>query len=112
MGRVVTIIAVNPDPTKYPPSEADVAIQSVMDTLGGMHSPQYYVARASVIQQIPMILNNAAVGQTDKPELIQIIGHGEAGVLSLGGAWTGTRLATTPAGGNLHYVLDSDPYAY
>lgn len=112
MGRVVTIVAVDPHKPSPAADEGDSGIRGVMTTLGKLHSSEYFLGRASVIQEIPKILAQAAVGRTDKPELIQIIGHGESGILSLGGHWTQQRTAKTAGGGIVHYILDSDPYAY
>lgn len=116
MGRIVSIVAQNPKHEK-PESdnlcnqdEGDLAIGTLMTNLRKTHKPgKHDLYRASSVEALAfrLIEDKEKYGP---PELIQIIGHGSPGMLSLGRYWT-HHYASRGRNRSI-YVLDSSPYTY
>lgn len=85
--------------------EPNVAID---DFLGFFKDNGLPVCRASSVTGLRDALQSHG-GAEAKYDIVQVLGHGAAGLLSLG--WTWTRSYSDPSGG-LRYLLDSDPNGY
>jgi hypothetical protein len=111
MGRLISIVASRPasaplPPAGTPPTDDEQAIIAVVQKLKATqnHNPDHTVARASSVPELAACLTNLQLAAED---VVQIIGHGSPGLLSLGRTWTHTYKGTEGT-----YCLDSDPYAY
>lgn len=108
MGRVITIVAVNPHKAPGSNDEGDPTITQLMEILG----PRAPIERAASVQEIRRIISkDNETHPNDPPELIQIIGHGEPGVLTLGAHWIRKRSMQVD-NRTVVLVLDSDPEFY
>src|SRR5262249_15407119 len=93
MGRTLTIVAQSQDARLDSNVEGDAAIQTAMDKLRALvHPPEYTLRRAASISDLAAALRaDRQAYPNTPPELIQIIGHGAPGVLSLGAIWAHDR---------------------
>jgi hypothetical protein len=98
MGDVLTIIAEPPPGFEGDDGDGNVFIEDVVKAVPDHH-------RASSVADIAIILDQ----RVDPVRILQIVGHGSAGMLALGYQWTKTY-SEGPAGPV--YVLDSDPHSY
>lgn len=113
MGRVITIVAC---PRGWKDGEEEKTekggipvIKDIMKCLMGLNlkEPDYVLRRACCVKKIAEHIDADFNEHRDRPELIQIIGHGEPGVVALASAWLDDA-------NQLHNgdMLDSDPHAY
>jgi len=117
MVTTVTILASAPANQLGPAGEAgiqpaqaqrDPIIDLIREKLKKKASDHRVFDMASV-EEVGMVLEDACASDNTKPDLVQIIGHGQPGMLSLGYHFTG-RYSEGPRGP--YYVLDSDPDVY
>jgi hypothetical protein len=111
MGKTLTIVARRPDVAlpydQDPPDEGDGPIQALMTKLRARKDPDRNpVFRASSLQEVVAIVADHG---GDKLDLIQVVGHGNTGVLLLGDFW---MLSDPAIAGHrnpmLWYSIDSD----
>jgi hypothetical protein len=101
----VTILASDP---RHPP-DTDPVIEMVRAKLDTRVQATHEVFDASSVEELAGILRTVTDDPKHRPDLVQIVGHGLPGMLSLGYHWTG-KYNDGPRGP--HYVLDSDPNVY
>jgi hypothetical protein len=103
MTRTVTILASDPALLQTdPPLEA---VRLKLPTTSETHK----VFRASSVEQLAGVLRKVSAVPEERPDLIEIVGHGQAGLLSLGFHFT-SRYSEKRRGP--YYVLDSNPNVY
>jgi hypothetical protein len=105
--RVLTVVA--KDPRSEPGAAPnDAALKAIWDKLP-QKDETHEVREAPHVERLARILKEVSKRRDDEqPDLIQIIGHGQPGMLSLGYHWTRQGKDTR----GLTYVLDSDPDVY
>jgi len=107
MGRTVTVVAQDPNHEAHPGEENNSAIQAVMDALVSFRDPsRHAVLRAPSVEELAIALSKD-LKENGAPEVLQIIGHGIPGALSLGAGWSPPQ-----NGQKLARVLDSNPDKY
>jgi hypothetical protein len=111
MGRLITIVASRPASVPAPaadalPSDAERAVTLVTRALQQTTeaNPHHTVDRACSVSEVADILGRE---QPTRDDIVQIVGHGSPGILSLGRVWTDKY-----DGDEGVYCLDSDPYTY
>jgi len=98
----VTIIASSP----YRRNDTDAAIEEVRGVVDGARVKHRVYDAPRPFAVSGAIIDDERLFPEDRPELVQIIGHGVAGLLELGAIWTHVL---RDQGG--YYVFDGNPHA-
>lgn len=118
MVTTVTIMASDPavrprqprsDPHPRGNPRQDPVLELIRQKLDGRDKANHQVFDAPSVEELGGVLAEVSADPDRRPDLVQIIGHGQPGMLSLGYHFTG-RFNDGPRGP--YYVLDSDPNVY
>jgi hypothetical protein len=110
MERVITVLAAPPQNMEG----KDVVIEAIkakIDCANRSGRIKHTVLSAWSIEYLAYLLEQDKQSGHPPPSMIQIIGHGSSGMLSLGQHWT-KRYKQRVGESIRHYVLDSDPRVY